>query len=168
MAKGPEKMNACREDLSISGHPPDESIVPADLRLVDQLRREDTEAGRRFVREYYPGVYRYLLYLTGRREAAEDLAQETFLQAWRSLGAFEGRSPLRTWLHRIAHREFLQLLRGQRPMTSLEELGELAAPHIEDPAEAVEMRVMISKLPLPEREVVVLHYLEGHTCEEIA
>src|SRR5438093_13255347 len=91
MSKGQEMMNAYQEDLSIPGPPVDESIVPADMRLVDQLRREDTEAGRRFVREYYPGVYRYLLYLTGRREAAEDLAQETFLQAWSSLGAFEGR-----------------------------------------------------------------------------
>src|SRR5437870_6026731 len=104
------------------------TVPGPDAALVHQLREGDAEAGRRFVREYYPGVYRYLLYLTGRREAAEDLAQETFLQAWRSLGAFEGRSLLRAWLHRIAHREFLQFLRGQRPLTSLEEFGELAAP----------------------------------------
>src|SRR5438034_2873312 len=84
-----------------------------DARLLRQLRQGDAEAGHQFVREYYPGVYRYLLYLTGRPEAAEDLAQETFLQVWRRLETFEGRAPLRLWLHRIAHREFLQALRSQ-------------------------------------------------------
>src|SRR5260370_12103641 len=75
----------------------------AEARLLQQIRQGDAEAGHQFVREHYPGVYRYLLYLTGRPEAAEDLAQETFLQAWRRLETFEGRAPLRLWLHRIAH-----------------------------------------------------------------
>src|SRR5437016_9616445 len=99
-----------------------------DARLVQQLRQGDAEAGRQFVREYYPGVYRYLLYLTGQPQAAEDLTQETFLHAWRGLDRFEGRASLRLWLHRIAHREFLQGLRRQRPQTSLEEIPEFPGP----------------------------------------
>src|SRR5205809_5320632 len=80
--------------------------LPAtDVRLLELIRHGDAEAGHHFVRDYYPGIYRYLLYLTGRADAAEDLTQETFLQAWRRLETFEGRSPLRPWLHRIAHRE---------------------------------------------------------------
>src|SRR5438876_778982 len=110
-------MTVHQEDPTAPRQPPAE-----DMRLLGQLRCQDAEAGRRFVRDYYPGVYRYLFYLTGRREAAEDLAQQTFVQAWRSLETFEGRSQLRTWLHRIAHREFLQSLRSQRPQLSLEEV----------------------------------------------
>src|ERR1700736_3224959 len=102
---------------------------PADARLLEQIRRGDTEAGRRFIRDFYPGVYPYLLYLTGRPEMAEDLTQETFLQAWRRLETFEGRSALKPWLHRIAHREFLQAPRSQRLPVSLEEIGELPGPH---------------------------------------
>jgi RNA polymerase sigma-70 factor (ECF subfamily) len=153
---------------SIPSHTPDESSPPVDARFVEQLRRGDAEAGRRFVREYYPRVYRYLLYLTGRREIAEDLAQETFLQAWQGLATFEGRSPLGAWLHRIAYREFLQSLRRQRTVASLEEVGELPAPRATEETEAVDLRAIIGKLPRPEREVVVLHYLEGYTGEEIA
>src|SRR5947209_5792076 len=93
-----------------------------DTRLVQQLREGDAEAGRQLVRDYYPGVYRYLLYLTGRREAAEDLTQETFLQAWRRLETFDGRGALRPWLHRIAHREFLQAVRSRHVEVSLEEV----------------------------------------------
>src|SRR5216684_6060374 len=100
-----------------------ESIPLADELLLEQIRSGDPEAGHRFIQEHYPGVYRYLLYLTRSPEAAEDLTQETFLQAWRRLDTFEGRSALRTWLHRIAHREFLQALRSQRPHLNLEEAG---------------------------------------------
>jgi hypothetical protein len=51
-----------------------------DALLVRQMRRGDTDAGRRFVHDYYAGIYRYLLYLTGCPHAAEDLTQETFLR----------------------------------------------------------------------------------------
>jgi RNA polymerase sigma-70 factor (ECF subfamily) len=139
-----------------------------EARLVEQIRRGDAEAARRFVGEYYPGIYRYLLCLTGNPEAAEDLTQETFLQAWRSLDTFGGRAPLRTWLRRIAHREFLQALRGHRPAASLEAVAEVAEPRAAGLTEAVEIRALLRKLPLEEREIVVLHYLEGYRCEEIA
>src|SRR5881227_2491749 len=96
------------------GSPAPEPIRSAEARLIQQLRQGDLEAGHQFVRDYYPDVYRYLLYLTGRPEMAEDLTQETFIRAWRGLASFEGRASLRVWLHRIARREFLQALRSQR------------------------------------------------------
>jgi RNA polymerase sigma-70 factor (ECF subfamily) len=147
---------------------PGEACPPADARLLEQIRNGDADAGQRFVREYYPGVYRYLLYLTGRREQAEDLAQETFLQAWRHLDRLVLRAPLRAWLHRIAHREFLQALRSQRPESSLEELPEAAARETDDPIEAARLRAMIARLAPEERDVIVLHYLEGYSYQEIA
>src|SRR5712691_8973347 len=116
------------EDLSFPNLPAAERVTSGDAPLIEQLRSGDAEAGRQFVREYYPDVYRYLLYLTGRSQAAEDLTQETFLHAWRGLYRFEGRAPLRLWLHRIAHREFLQSLRRERPQTSLEDVPELPSP----------------------------------------
>src|SRR5438128_6324306 len=99
---------------------------------------------------------RYLLYLTGRPEAAEDLTQETFLQAWRRLDTFDDGAPLRPWLHRIAHREFLQSLRKQRPHSSLEDVVEISAPGTGGWADEVALRAIIDKLPVEEREVVVL------------
>src|SRR5919202_1116561 len=91
----------------------------ADALLLARIRAGDPEAGHQFVHDYYLGVYRYLLYLTGSPQAAEDLTQETFLQAWRGLDTFEGRAALRTWLHRIAHREFLAALRRHRDQSPL-------------------------------------------------
>src|SRR5690349_19975544 len=110
--------------MHLEGPYSDEHVPLEDRRLLDQLRAEDAEAGRRFVHGYHPAVYRYLLYLAGQPDVAEDLAQETFLQAWRHLDTFHGRSSLQTWLLRIARREFLQLLRRRRRLTSLEELAD--------------------------------------------
>jgi DNA-directed RNA polymerase specialized sigma24 family protein len=98
------------------------TLSAAEARLVEQIRNGDAEAGRQFVHDYHPAIYRYLLYLTGQRETAEDLTQETFLQAWRHLHTFAGRAPLKAWLHRIAHREFLRTLERKHPQADLEAL----------------------------------------------
>src|SRR5204862_5061278 len=111
-----------REKDTASGAQVFGAVTGAEARLIQRLRQGDADAGYQLMRDYYSGVYRYLLLLTGRPESAEDLAQETFLQAWSRLDRFEGRAPLRVWLHRIAHREFLQELRRRHPTTSLEEI----------------------------------------------
>jgi len=164
------------EETSLPGPLGAGKMASADARLVELVRRGDAEAGRRFVRLYYPSVYRYLLGRTGRPETAADLTQETFLQAWRSLDTFDDRWPLRPWLLRIAHRELLQALRSQRPAThdfgagacSLDAIAELPDPGAAGRAEAVELREVLRALPAEERELVVLHYLDGYSCEEIA
>src|SRR5205823_3647704 len=101
------------------------------------------------------------------------LTQETFLQAWRRADTFQGRAALRTWLHRIAHREFLQALRsqrlvpgcpspvGERGVVPLEAIGDVPEPDAAGLTETIDLRVIIGKLPTEEREVVVLHHLEG-------
>src|SRR5947208_1439685 len=118
----------------------------ADVRLVQQLRRGDAGAGHRFFREHYPGIYRYLLWLTGRPDLAEDLAQESFVRAWRYLDSFDGRAPLGAWLHRIAHREFLRSLRCQRALSSLEEAAEAADTRAAGWTDAVELREVVRQL----------------------
>lgn len=143
-------------------------LPAAEARLLAQLRAGDDEAGHRFVREYYPEVYRYLLYLTSHRETAEDLTQETFLQAWRHLDQFQGRAPLRVWLHTIARRELLQAKRRQRAVIFLEEAAELLEPNAGMETADAELRVLLAQLPEEQREVLALHYLGSYSSREIA
>src|SRR5260370_42669122 len=119
-----------------------------DGLLVQRLRQGDAEAGYRFVHEYYPGIYRHLLYLTGRRETAEDLTQETFLQAWRCLDTFDPTAFLRPWLHRIAHREFLQALRARRLEVPLDSVLEPPDPCSTGLTGAGDLRAILDTLPV--------------------
>src|SRR5262249_5214384 len=83
-----EPMNRHGEDPSRPGSPSDNRVRFREALLLEQIRAGDAGAARHFVGDHYPRIYRYLLYLTGRREMAEDLTQETFLQAWRYLDRF--------------------------------------------------------------------------------
>jgi RNA polymerase sigma-70 factor (ECF subfamily) len=146
----------------------DQSPPDADGRLLEQIRAGDVEAAHRFVREHYPAIYRYLLHLTRQPDVAEDLTQETFLQGWRRLETFQERGSLRSWLYRIAHREFLHLLQRRQAEPGLHTIAELAAPEANARLARVELRDVIDRLPLEQREVVLLYYLEGYTSTEIA
>ncbi len=71
---------------------------------------------------YSPLIYRLALRMLGDEHEAEDVLQETFLSAYRSLARFEGRSSLSTWLYRIATNQALMRLRKHNPpMISVDE-----------------------------------------------
>lgn len=90
-----------------------------DAALVDEARRTgDTRAFGVLVRRHQGVVRAQLRRLLGQDHAtADDLAQETFVQAWRKLHQFRGESRFATWLYRIAYACFLQHQRQYRPAT---------------------------------------------------
>ena len=79
---------------------------------LERARMGDTRAFESIYREHCSRVYGLCLRLTRDPSTAEDCTQETFINAWRNLPNFEGRSALGTWLHRIAVNA--SLARGRR------------------------------------------------------
>jgi RNA polymerase sigma-70 factor (ECF subfamily) len=75
---------------------------PSDDELVDRAVGGEDQAFEELVIRYQDRVYNLLLRMTGSGEDAEDLAQETFLKAYRALGSFRRGSKFYTWLFRIA------------------------------------------------------------------
>ena len=74
-----------------------------DMELVARVAAGDEDAFAEIYELYSPRVFGFCLKRVGDRAEAEDLAQETFVQLYRSLGSFEGRSSLLTWTFGIAH-----------------------------------------------------------------
>jgi RNA polymerase sigma-70 factor, ECF subfamily len=128
------------------------------------------------VDEHLPRVYRFALRLTGSRQEAEDLTQDTFLQAWRRRGRLRDADAARVWLFTIARNLWTDRLRrkGRRP-AAVEPLPEdhpsaaVGADRLSIGREDVR-RVLdaLDSLPARQREVLHLHACEELSLDEIA
>jgi len=159
-------------------------FVASDETLAEQARQGSRGAFAALVGRYQSRVYRMAMRMTHNRCDAEEIAQETFLRAHRSIGFFRGDSRFGTWLYRIALNEALMRRRAsaRRPTRSLEEL-----PHLRDvaldperpepePADAlVERRQLadrvhaaLDSLDEAHKAALVLRDLEELSAEEAA
>jgi RNA polymerase sigma-70 factor (ECF subfamily) len=136
--------------------------------LVQRILSGDKAAGEQFVIEHYEAIFRFLRNLTGNKEDAEDLTQQTFLRAWEALPSFRGDSSLSTWLHSIAYREYTHWLRSRREFVPLDEIVDMPDEQANQNLEAVLLRWAIYRLDPEHREVFVLYYVQGFSVSEIA
>ncbi len=79
--------------------PPDDS---SERKFVERLQRHDERAFNELVEAYSPRVYRLVARMLGRREDAEDMAQEVFVQVFKGISQFRGDAKLGTWIYRVA------------------------------------------------------------------
>lgn len=98
------------------------NAVSEDAELVRRCREGDQEAFRTLVTRYHPRIFNLIYSLVKDRDEADDLTQEVFIKAFRSLAGFKGQAQVYTWLYRIAVNRCLDWLknRGRRPEMSLE------------------------------------------------
>ncbi|MGA2112926.1 MAG: sigma-70 family RNA polymerase sigma factor [Anaerolineales bacterium] len=86
-------------------------VTDSPAELLELLRHRDPEACARCVQEHWDGLYRLALRILKDPQEAEDTVQETFLNAFRNIDTFQGRSSIGTWLFRIAYNTALMRLR---------------------------------------------------------
>jgi RNA polymerase sigma-70 factor, ECF subfamily len=139
--------------------------------LIQRARKGDANAFERLYREFSGRVYGLCLRMTRDPQAAEDCAQEAFINAWRSLDRFETRSSFGTWLHRIAVNVVLG--KRRRPSFTAEtplESEELEATEwsVDTPVEESEIEEAIAGLPEGARDVLVLSGIYGYSHGETA
>jgi RNA polymerase sigma-70 factor, ECF subfamily len=115
-------------------------------------------------------VIRLVARMTGDASQAEDLAQETFVKAFRNLPAFDTTRRLSSWLFRIAHNTALDALRRVKS-SSVSMDAELPAPATPDPLErealAQALQSALSQLRPDHRAAISLRYEEGLSFDEI-
>ena len=110
-------------------------------------------------------IFAYALRLTGRREDADDLYQETFLAAFRAWPP-PRRDHERAWLYKIATNKAIDRERRRRPTVSVEDLR-LAAPD-RDGVTLIDLASAIRTLPAGQRAAFVLRPVEGRPYREVA
>lgn len=157
----------------------------SDQALVEKIRAGDFQAFEALVNRYEGKVYRLAMRMLRNPEDAEDALQETFLQVYRGLNSFEGRSTFSTWLFRLATNVCLMKIRhrGTEPaqLLPLEEYlprhEEGEHPQIQDwpdkPEEVLlnkesrqKMLEALERLPVEYRAVFILRDIEGFSSTE--
>jgi len=129
-------------------------------------------------RAHLRDVYSYSYYRVGNHHDAEDLTEQTFLQAYRHFDRAQRESngrPLRPWLIRIAHNLAANYYRdrSRKPQTQLEDAAIVSAPHdtedlVEGRQELQDVLEGVSKLPDDRREALIMRFALGMDNREIA
>ena len=123
------------------------------------------------VNAYSKDLYRYGLWLTKDSQVAEDLTQETFLRAWKSMDSLKDPSAVKSWLFTIYRRENARRFEKIRPDTTpIDDINIDKFAQVEDSfakTEVIAVRESLKELPEEYLEPLILQVLGGYTCEEI-
>jgi RNA polymerase sigma-70 factor (ECF subfamily) len=145
------------------------------------LRRRDPDLLDRLIEQYQHRLLRYLTYLSGNRELAEDLFQETWIRVLERGHQYDGRHEFSTWLYAVARNLTLDYLRKKRPVSldGLMEDGEhaplepadtrpMAWEVMQQQEQAERVNAALVGIPVEYRETVMLRFQEGLALDEIA
>lgn len=147
---------------------------PSDEALAVRSREGDLAAFEVLARRFENRLYSYALGMIGDRHEAADQAQEVLVRAFRSLGRFDARRSFASWVFGIAAhvcRDWLRRRhrRRERPSEAVEDASSPAQAAARAEAEETRQRVRaaVRKLPPKYREVIVLHYLEEMSYDQV-
>jgi RNA polymerase sigma-70 factor (ECF subfamily) len=177
-----QEIFVCESDMSTAALQLAEQVRHENALVAEGLKRHDAQLLDDLIVQYQHRLLRYLLYLTGNREVAEDLFQETWMRVLVRGAQFNGNSRFDTWLFTIA-RNLVIDLRRRKSMASLEEMCDTGdddrpfevASQEKTPFDhlaTLESGQLVAEALLTldplHREVLVLRFHEELSLEEIA
>lgn len=157
-----------------------------ERELVRRVAAGERAAFKQLYDSHSPRVHNLLLRLVGNRDDADELTQDVFLSLWKHAQSLRGESKLSTWLYRVSVNKVINFKkRGGlffqiKQIFSLEAdeesiIDRLPAPAADSPDRQLQMREaqtqlvdLLGTLPQRQREVYLLHKLEGLSYNEIA
>ena len=157
-------------------------VQSENAAIAHGLKKQDPELLDQLIEMYQHRLMRYLLFLTGKREVAEDLFQETWMRVLLRGAQYNGKARFDTWLFTIARNLVIDLSR-KRTMASLDEMSDgkdddrpfeiaMSGPspleQFQQRENCAEVGEVLLKLETSYREVLVLRFYEELSLEEIA
>jgi len=155
-----------------------------DTRLVKLARKGDQHAFAEIVSLYKDKLYQLAYRMTGNRQEAEDVVQETFLRVYKNLDQFDDKQKFSTWIYRIATNQCIDRLRKKRKVYSLDaESSEhegldgydmMPSDNRTPESELLlsETQILVQKaletLPPKYKSVMILRYMQDLSLQEIA
>ena len=155
-----------------------------ELELIQGLRNGEEPAFKYLVENYQDRVFNTAIGIVQNAEDAEDVAQEVFIQVYRSIHSFKGESKLSTWLYRIATTRALDLLRSRKSKKRfgfiqrmfgdgnepLHEIPDFNHPGValDRKENAAKLFKAIGQLPDNQKTAFTLHKLEDLSYQEIS
>ncbi len=151
--------------------------IENEQELILQAQQGNTQAFSVLVTEHQQFLYNLALRATSHPQEAQDVVQEAFIRAWRSIKSFRGQSSFRTWLYRITtnlcYDRYPKLQRDRETLSlEVEHYHPVQADHLEQKMDRDQMRELIHQqmqtLPELYRMVLLMRYQKDLSYKEIA
>lgn len=155
-----------------------------DRDIIERVLDGDSDAFSLLVEKYQTKVYNLALRMSGNEDDAFDLAQDSFVRAWRNLGSFQFESSFSTWLFRLTSNICLDFLRAKKrraavSLTVTDEEDEESQLAVPDPGKTPEEAVIaaedralltraLNELPADQRQILTLRAIDDLSYAEIA
>ncbi len=168
----PDKETSQKEALT------EETLTESDTALIDRFQKGEEEAFSELVRRYQEAIYFMALRMVGTHEEADDLAQQTFINAFRAMDRFERRSSFKTWLYQIVINLGRNYLRDRARRPKMEEaedrndrLQDKSPSQIDrllNQESSHQLKTAIASLPDQQRLTLMLRVFGEQSYENIA
>jgi RNA polymerase sigma-70 factor (ECF subfamily) len=143
-------------------------------QLIIRAKTGDEGAFKELVETHQTKVYHLLLGILRDEYAAEEVAVETFVKAWKNISGFRLEATFWTWLYRIAYRSAIDYLRHQEREKKLCVLQENIITNSVEPLELIiekkrnkDLMQTLQELPFHQRTAIILYYFQGLSYQEI-
>ena len=153
-----------------------------DSQIISDYLSGDEGALSEIIGRYLKPIFNFIYRLVGTPQDAQDITQETFIKAWRNLNKYNRQESFKAWIFTIAHNTAIDWLRKKKSLVFSDFENEKGKNFLEEniadtsllPDELIIKKVderlidgILNKLPPTYKEVVVLHYMNELTFEEI-
>lgn len=144
--------------------------------LIQKAKNGDDQAFGKLYDQHLPKIYRFVFLKVGRKQDAEDITQQVFVNAWQNMGTYEVKGfPFSSWLYRIAGNAVIDYYRTAKATISINQIPEENFSENSDDAVKIDtainisaVRVALMKLEHDQQTVLLMKFVEELSNKEIA